>query len=55
MIKRDSQVSSPICDFTEDQMWLDIKKTLSSTALDSGKANEKSTNFRMFSEGKFFV
>ena len=37
MVKRDSKVSSPIWDFSENQILLDIEKT-----------NEKSSNFRMF-------
>ena len=47
MIKRDSKISSSIWDFSEDQMLSDIEKTISATALDSGKVNSKSNNFSM--------
>ena len=36
MIKRDFKVSSPSWDCSEDQMLLDIEKTLSAAALDAG-------------------
>ena len=47
-IKRDSKHSSPFWDFSEYQILFDIEKTFSTAALDAGKANEKSNNFRMF-------
>ena len=39
MIKTDFKISCPIWDFWEDQILSVIKKTLSATALDAGKAN----------------
>ena len=39
MIKRDFKISIPNWDFCEDQIWLDIEKTVYATALDVGKAN----------------
>ena len=39
MIKRDSKISRYIWDFWEDQIFLDIQKTLCAVALDAGKAN----------------
>ena len=39
MIKTDFKISRLIWDFWEDQILLDIKKTISATAFDAGKAN----------------
>ena len=39
MFKRDFKISRPIWDFWEDQILLDIEKTLSGTALDTGEIN----------------
>ena len=38
----DSKISSPIWDFLEDQVLLDIGKTLSVGALNAGNGNERS-------------
>ena len=48
MVKRDSEVSSPSWDFSENQILLDIKKSFYSNAPDVGKANKKSINFKIF-------
>ena len=40
--------NSSIWDFSENQILLEIEKTLSIGELDTGRANEKSKNVRMF-------
>ena len=56
VVKQDSKASSPIWDFSGNQIFLVIEKnTTSIGTLDGGKANEKSSNFRMFLLGIFFV